>query len=190
MSRKFTFVLLGLMVVTAAQQIGQTPEIHPKLTTRKCTKRGGCITQQTSVVLDALSHPIHDIYTGSSCENSTSGGLNTTICPTPEACARNCELKGVNYANHGVYTQGDSITLRQYLDINGTETSVSPRVYLLDPSGKDYDNVQLLNQELSFTVDVSNLPCGENGALYLSAMDLNGGRSALNPAGATYGTGE
>ena len=30
-------------------------------------------------------------------------------------------------------------------------------------------------------------PCGMNGALYLSAMDITGGRSQLNPAGATYG---
>ncbi|KAK4544537.1 hypothetical protein LTR36_004109 [Oleoguttula mirabilis] len=47
----------------------------------------------------------------------------------------------------------------------------------------------LLNQEFSFTVDVSNLPCGMNGALYMAAMDASGGRSRLNPAGATYGTG-
>lgn len=38
-------------------------------------------------------------------------------------------------------------------------------------------------------VDVSNLPCGMNGALYLSEMEASGGRSSLNPAGATYGTG-
>ena len=49
--------------------------------------------------------------------------------------------------------------------------------------------LKLLGQELSFDVDVSNLPCGMNGALYLTAMDATGGRSKLNPAGATYGTG-
>jgi len=41
----------------------------------------------------------------------------------------------------------------------------------------------------TFDVDVSDLPCGMNGALYLSAMEMDGGRSKLNPAGATYGTG-
>jgi len=81
------------------------------------------------------------------------------------------------------------MTLHQYLEINGTLTSVSPRLYLLDPTGKDYSFLKLLNQEISFTVDVSNLPCGENGALYMSAMSQTGGRSKLNPAGATYGTG-
>ncbi|KAK5118767.1 hypothetical protein LTR85_007973 [Meristemomyces frigidus] len=142
----------------------------------------------TSVVLDALSHPIEDILTGASCENST-GGFDSAICPTAAACAQSCALEGINYAQHGVQAHGDSIALRQYLEINGTETSVSPRLYLLAPNGKDYTLLRLLNQEISFTVDVSNLPCGTNGALYMSAMDASGGRSRLNPAGATYGTG-
>jgi len=170
-----------------AQQIGRIPEVHPRLITQTCTKRG-CMTQQTSLVLDALSHPIDDIHTSESCETS-SGGVNTTICPTVEACAKNCALEGINYASHGVYTNGGSVTLRQYLNVDGTEEEVSPRVYLLDPSGRDYEVLKLLNQEISFTVDVSNLPCGMNGALYLTSMEASGGRSQLNPAGATYGTG-
>ncbi|KAI7356931.1 Endo-beta-1,4-glucanase, partial [Hortaea werneckii] len=79
--------------------------------------------------------------------------------------------------------------LQHYVNIDGSLTSVSPRVYLLDPSGDKYQFLHLLNQEFSFTVDVSDLPCGENGALYLSEMEADGGRSHLNPAGATYGTG-
>jgi len=66
---------------------------------------------------------------------------------------------------------------------------VSPRVYLLDQSGQDYSNIKLLNQEITFDADVSNLPCGMNGALYLTSMPIDGGRSSSNPAGATYGTG-
>ena len=34
----------------------------------------------------------------------------------------------------------------------------------------------LLNQEFAFDVDVSNLPCGLNGALYFVAMDPDGGQ--------------
>lgn len=181
--------LACLPLLVTPQQIGRTPEIHPRLTTQTCTKRGGCVTHETSVVLDALTHSIDDIHTGQSCETS-SGGLNTTICPTAETCAKNCALEGINnYAEHGVYTDGDSITLRQYLGSGSNITTVSPRLYLLDESGKDYDLVKLLNQEISFTVNVSNLPCGMNGALYMASMDATGGRSKLNPAGATYGTG-
>jgi hypothetical protein len=47
----------------------------------------------------------------------------------------------------------------------------------------------LTGQEFSFDVDVSKLPCGMNGALYLSEMKEDGGKSELNPGGAAYGTG-
>ena len=46
---------------------------------------------------------------------------------------------------------------------------------------------KLLNQEFSFEVDASNLPCGLNGALYFVAMDADGGKvyeseSIMSPA--------
>lgn len=186
-SSAFRFLAL-LLPLACSQQIGNVTEVHPQLTTQKCTTAGGCVTQNTSVVLDALSHRIEDIKTGASCVNST-GGFDTTICPSAEACATSCALEGINYAQHGVTSSGSTITLHQYLNVSGTEQEVSPRVYLLDTSGKNYDMLKLLNQEIAFTVDVSNLPCGMNGALYLSAMDASGGRSTKNPAGATYGTG-
>ncbi|KAG5634709.1 hypothetical protein H0H81_001041 [Sphagnurus paluster] len=48
-----------------------------------------------------------------------------------------------------------------------------------------------LNQEFTFDVDVSKLPCDLNGALYFSEMDADGGASKYptNEAGAKYGTG-
>ena len=53
-----------------------------------------------------------------------------------------------------------------------------------------YVKFNLLNQEFTFDVDVSNLPCGLNGALYFSEMDADGGLSyATNECGAQYGTG-
>lgn len=82
------------------------------------------------------------------------------------------------------------MTLHMYMNESGKiNVPVSPRVYLLDPSGQDYETLKLLNQEFTFTVDVSNLPCGMNGALYLTSMEPDGGRSAVNPAGAAMGTG-
>lgn len=49
----------------------------------------------------------------------------------------------------------------------------------------------LKNMEFTFDVDVSNLPCGLNGALYFVKMDADGGLSEYsgNSAGADYGTG-
>ncbi|KAL1858134.1 hypothetical protein VTK73DRAFT_7929 [Phialemonium thermophilum] len=49
--------------------------------------------------------------------------------------------------------------------------------------------LHLLGRELSFDVDLSTLPCGENGALYLSEMSAGGGRNPDNTGGASYGSG-
>lgn len=61
------------------------------------------------------------------------------------------------------------------------------RSYILD--GDNYKMFKLKNREMAVDVDVSNLPCGTNGALYLVEMPANGGKSATNTAGAKYGTG-
>ena len=55
----------------------------------------------------------------------------------------------------------------------------------------DYHPFMLLNREFTFTVDVSQLPCGLNGALYFVEMDQDGGKSKYptNKAGARLGTG-
>lgn len=149
---------LAVLPLVLTQQVG-SPERHPRLITERCTKRHGCRPVENSVVLDALAHDIIDVNTGDSCYNST-GGFTEASCSTAEDCASNCALQGINYADNGVYTRGHSMTLRQYLTIDGNLTSVSPRVYLLDRSGRNYEDMQLLNQEFTFTVDASNLPCG------------------------------
>ncbi|KAJ5151946.1 hypothetical protein N7492_010241 [Penicillium capsulatum] len=180
---------LAITTITTAQQIGSILEVHPKLQTWKCTNAHGCARQDTSLVLDALSHPLHQVGNKSVACGDWSNGLDKSLCPTKEACADNCILEGVDYATHGVHTDRDALTLHQYVKTDGVLSSVSPRVYLLDESGKNYNMLQLLNQELRFDVDVSSLVCGMNGALYLSEMIQSGGRDKLNPAGAEYGTG-
>ena len=176
-----TSLLLGLV---AAQQIGTTvPEVHPKLTTWKCTKAGGCVAQNTSLVIDSVYRKLNKIGTTQSC--LINGNLDPALCPDETTCSKNCALEGVDYAAQGIVTKEDAVTMKMYVDGNG----VSPRAYLLNSDGKNYENVKLLGQELSFDVDVSNLPCGMNGALYLGEMKMDGGRSDLNPAGATMGTG-
>jgi cellulose 1,4-beta-cellobiosidase len=42
-------------------------------------------------------------------------------------------------------------------------------------SSNQYEKFKLLNQEFTFDVDVSNLPCGLNGALYFVDMESDGG---------------
>ena len=83
---------------------------------------------------------------------------------------------------------GDALTLNLYIQ-NGNVTSMSlPRVYLLQ-GDTVYDLFKLLNQEITFDMGVSKVPCGINGALYLSEMSPIAGTNALNAAGAKYGTG-
>lgn len=95
-------------------------------------------------------------------------------------------MEGISdYAAHGVETSGSSLTMHQLV----SGTSVSPRLYLLQENGLDYEYIQLTGNELSFDVDMTKLPCGMNAALYLTQMSETGGRSYLNPGGATYGTG-
>jgi cellulose 1,4-beta-cellobiosidase len=50
---------------------------------------------------------------------------------------------------------------------------------------------KLKNKEFTFTVNVSSLDCGINGALYFVQMDRDGGKSKFSGdnAGAQYGTG-
>lgn len=179
-----------LSVLTTAQQIGTAvPENHPKLPTYRCTSDGGCVQRNTTVVLDEFYRNIHDVNdTSISC--GTYAALNTTLCPDVESCAENCALEGLNYTANGIRTEGDALIMNQFVKLpNGTYDSVGPRAYLLDVGEEDYELFQMLNMEISFDVDVSKLVCGMNGALYLTEMEATGGRNALNPAGASYGTG-
>lgn len=174
---------------TRAQQPGNvTAEVHPQLTTSRCTTDGGCVAQNTSVVLDFAYRWLHTADYAS-C-TTASGGLNATLCPDEATCAQNCVVEGANYTAAGVSTSASSMTMRQYVpSSDGGVSSASPRVYLLDEDTQDYALLRLLGQELTFDVDVSALPCGENGALYLSEMDATGGRNAYQTGGASYGSG-
>lgn len=96
-------------------------------------------------------------------------------------------MEGVSdYSSYGVTTEGSSLHMK-HLRADGSVAS--PRLYLLAGSEDKYEMLQLTGKELTFDVDVSKLPCGMNGALYLSEMADDGGQSALNTGGAAYGTG-
>ncbi|KAF1980113.1 putative endoglucanase [Bimuria novae-zelandiae CBS 107.79] len=193
MAPRFTSILAAALAVrqlATAQNPDDTADAHPKLTTYKCTTKGGCVSQDTSVVIDWNYHWFHTAD-WNSCTTST-GGVNATLCPDQATCSQNCFVQGTtNYTSSGVSTSGDTLTMYQYTRNaeTGAYGNASPRLYLLDPTGKNYEMLQLNGKELTFTVDLSQLPCGENGALYLGEMDKTGGRSELNQGGASYGSG-
>jgi hypothetical protein len=184
---RYALLAAALLGFTVAQTPGITPEVHPKLTTWKCTKRGGCKAQNTAIVTDSAAHPIHQKNNSTLGCGSWGNGPDPTACPTKEACAKNCIIEGISdYSTVGVFTKGADLRLDMY---NPAGNFVSPRVYLLSKDEKNYEMLQLTGNELTFDVDMSKLPCGMNGALYLSEMRADGGRSKLNPKGAAYGTG-
>jgi cellulase len=87
-----------------------------------------------------------------------------------------------DYAAMGVSTSGSSLSLSHYVKSGGKLNSASPRVYLLGDDGK-YVMMKLLGQEISVDVDYSDVPCGENGAFFLSEMKPDGKGSAKTGSG-------
>jgi cellulose 1,4-beta-cellobiosidase len=176
--------LLSLVSVVYAQQVGtyQT-ETHPSLSWSKCTT-SGCTTQAGSIVLDSNWRWTHSTSSYTNCY--TGNTWDATLCPNDATCAANCALEGADYSGtYGITTSGNALTLKFK-----TGTNVGSRVYLM-ASDSAYQMFQLKNQEFTFDVDVSNLGCGLNGAVYFVEMDADGGLSKYsgNKAGAKYGTG-
>lgn len=179
-------VLLGLV---AAQSPDTTPEVHPKLTTYKCTTDGGCVAQNSALVLEASQHEIYQKDNPDYDCGSRGSAPNATVCPDEATCQQNCILQGISdYSENGVVTDGAELTLHM-LDADGSKNS--PRIYLLNEAEDEYEILRLVGQEFTFDVDMSKLPCGMNSAVYLSEMEARGGQdsSDLAVAGAAYGTG-
>ncbi|TLD18609.1 hypothetical protein PspLS_10125 [Pyricularia sp. CBS 133598] len=177
---------LALLGLAGAQKPVGT-ETHEKLTTFRCTVAGGCVEKTNYVVLDSITgHRIFQPAAETLDCGARGAAPNVTACPTKEACAENCAIEGrPDYSVEGVTTDGTSIRLQILHD----GKKVAPRVYLLDEAEEKYEMLKLTGNEFSFDVAMDKLPCGMNSALYLSEMEENGGKSALNPGGAPWGTG-
>ncbi|KAL4990230.1 putative 1,4-beta-D-glucan cellobiohydrolase A [Aspergillus falconensis] len=174
-----------LLSVSRAQQAGTAQaEVHPSLTWQRCEASGSCTDVAGSVVLDSNWRWTHSVDGYTNCY--TGNTWDSTLCPDNESCAANCAVDGADYeGTYGITSTGDSLTLKFV-----TGSNVGSRVYLLEDD-ETYQTFDLLNNEFTFDVDVSNLPCGLNGALYFTSMDADGGLSRYegNKAGAKYGTG-
>ncbi|PPR02243.1 hypothetical protein CVT24_011492 [Panaeolus cyanescens] len=190
MFSKAALFALALASFVAGQGVGtyQT-ETHPRLSWQKCTKSGGCQTQSNgAIVLDSNWRWVHiqgdykNCYTGNTWD--------TSICTSNTVCAQKCVLEGADYSGtYGISTSGNALTLK-FIQNNSSGKNIGSRVYLMASDTK-YEMFKLMNQEFTFDVDVSKLPCGLNGAVYFSSMDEDGGMSRFsgNKAGAKYGTG-
>lgn len=185
---KNALLLSAFLGSANAQQVGtQTAEVHPSLTWQKCSSGGSCTTQNGKVVIDANWRWVHTVDGYTNCY--TGNEWDTSICPDDVTCASACALDGANYqSTYGVTASGDSLRLN--FVTQSAQKNIGSRLYLMEDDSS-YEMFQLLGQEFTFDVDVSNLPCGLNGALYFVSMDADGGmaRFPTNKAGAKYGTG-
>jgi len=185
----FLAIAISLLVsCVTAQQVGtQQSENHPSLPYQTCTK-SGCTTTSGSIVLDSNWRWSHSI---SGTDNCYTGDLwDTKICPDPVTCAQKCAIDGADYSGtYGITTSGNALNIK-FVTHGPYSTNIGSRVYLLQ-SDDMYQLFKLKNKEFTFDVDVSNLPCGLNGALYFTEMAADGGKAANsgNKAGAKYGTG-
>ncbi|TAQ91372.1 hypothetical protein B7494_g336 [Chlorociboria aeruginascens] len=181
----------SLIALGRGQQVGtyQT-ETHPSMTWSKCTAPNSCTTQSGKVVIDSNWRWVHTTTSGSYTNCYTGNTWDATLCPDDATCSTNCALEGADYSGtYGVSTSGNSLKLT-FVTQGSSGANVGSRLYLMD-TDTSYQQFSLLNQEFTFDVDVSNLPCGLNGALYFVSMDKDGGvgRYPNNKAGAKYGTG-
>ncbi|KAL3446481.1 glycoside hydrolase [Aspergillus insuetus] len=175
----------ALWSAARAQQAGTLQEeVHPALTWQRCEASGTCTDVSGSVVLDSNWRWTHSVEGSTNCY--TGNTWDSTLCPDPESCATNCAVDGADYeGTYGISSTGDALTLKFV-----TGANVGSRVYLMEDD-ETYQTFDLIGNEFTFDVDVSNLPCGLNGALYFTSMDADGGLSKYegNTAGAKYGTG-
>ncbi|KAF3767351.1 family 7 glycoside hydrolase [Cryphonectria parasitica EP155] len=179
----------ALVAAAKAQQACTlTTETKPSLEWSTCTSAGSCTTNTGSIVIDANWRWVHDVNSSTNCY--TGNTWDTSICDTDATCAEDCCLDGADYSStYGVSSSGDALTL-DFVTDNSNGENVGSRLYLMS-SDTEYEMFTLLGKEFSFDVDVSQLPCGLNGALYFVSMPEDGGTSEYsgNKAGAAYGTG-
>lgn len=184
-------ILLSLLAAANAQQVGtEQAETHPSMTWSKCTGTGGtsCASQSGKVVLDSNWRWVHKVGDYTNCY--TDNDWDATLCPDNQSCATNCALEGGDYpGTYGINVSGNSNKLT-FVTKGDYATNIGSRTYLM-ADDTNYQMFNLLDAEFTFDVDLSQLPCGLNGALYFVSMDKDGGMSKYptNKAGAKYGTG-
>jgi cellulose 1,4-beta-cellobiosidase len=185
---RHTLLFSALAAAVSGQKVGTlTTETHPSMTWQQCASGGTCATQNGKVVVDANWRWLHSTSGSTNCY--TGNAWNAALCPDDVTCAANCALDGADYSGtYGATTSGSALTLK--FVTTASQKNIGSRLYLMKDD-TTYQQFKLLNQEFTFDVDVSNLPCGLNGALYLVSMDADGGmaRFPTNTAGAKYGTG-
>jgi len=184
--RAWTFGALGL---AAGQQAGtQKDNYHMPMQLSECTS-AGCTASQKSLTLDANWRWTHSAEGSTNCYSGNQ--WDATLCPDGAACAENCALGGVPEdewsGTLGIHKESEGVSLG-FVTQGPYSKNVGSRLYMME-SESQYKMFRMLNKEMSFDIDLSNMPCGLNAAVYFVEMDSHGDAGGANEAGAAYGTG-
>jgi len=185
------FLLFASLAPVGAQQAGTLEqEGNPTITLKECTIAGGCTSRQAKLTLDANWRWIHKTSGSQNCY--TGDKWDSQICSDPVQCAKDCAVEGITSQKYkdtyGIEQIQDGVKM-QFVTEHQHGANIGGRLYVMD-TDDNYELFYLKNREFSFEVDVSELQCGMNGAMYFSEMAANGGKGiGSNNAGAKYGTG-
>lgn len=190
MLKLLLLTLVGHALGQLTGSLKQNVELDVELAV--CTGAQNCQTERTAVTLDHNWRWLHKLNEAVNCY--TGNKWDQALCPDPATCTKNCQIEGVDSTDwggtYGVTASGKDLTLK-FVTKGPYSTNIGSRTFLLDSSKTNYYMFKLLNREFTFDADVSQLPCGLNGALYFVEMEKDGGIAAhpTNQAGAAYGTG-
>jgi len=178
-------ISLVLPAAVYSQDICSTKsESHIPLNVQECSA-DGCSTSNSAVVIDANWRYLHETAGYSNCY--TGDSWDSSLCADPVSCAQNCCLDGVDYAgDSGITPVSEGVSL-QFVTTTQYGKSVGSRLYVTE--GDEYKQFNMLDKEISFDVDASELECGMNGAVYFVEMDKNGELGGNNKGGVARGTG-
>ena len=162
-----SFTLAAFAAVASAQQIGtNTQEQH--LNIQWSDVENGVVSNNSgSLVLDSNWRWLHNVGGYTNCY--TGNSWDQSYCPDNKTCAEKCAVDGVDNntwkSTYGVQASGNALTLG-FVTQGAYAKNVGSRSYLMD--GDKYKQFNMANKEITFTVDVSNMPCGLNGAIYFA----------------------
>lgn len=172
-----------------AQQAGTLKtNYHMPISVEECSASGCVENGANALTLDANWRWTHSASGSQNCY--TGNEWDSSLCPNGEACAKNCALGAVPESDWqgtiGVH-QTDAGVKLDFVTQGPYSKNVGSRLYVLE--GEKYKMFKMLNREISMEVDVSQLPCGLNGAIYFVEMAEDGNMGGNNAAGPAYGTG-
>jgi len=184
--RAWTFGTFGVVV---GQQAGtQKTNYHMPMPLSECTSTG-CTTETKSLTVDANWRWTHAADGYSNCYSGNQ--WDATLCPDGASCAANCALGAIPEdewsGTLGIKKESAGVSLG-FVTQGPYSKNVGSRLYMLE-SESEYKMFKMLNKEMSFDVDLENMPCGLNAAIYFVEMDSTGNVGGANKAGAAYGTG-